>query len=103
LLPAVTRCLINGQAFEIGAGGQKSPRDFPWWQVPETLLEQLGEHSNMTLLNNLLQWLSEDRPDVFEAFSECVLRRKVANFLAQPGLPPAPQSALVAFLAAELG
>ncbi|CAI8913235.1 DUF4123 domain-containing protein [Pseudomonas sp. IT-P12] len=103
LLPAVTRCLINGQGFEIGAGVQKTPRDFPWWRVPDTLLEQLGEHSNMTLLNNLLQWLSEERPDVFEAFSESVLRRKVANFLAQPGLPPAPESALVAFLAAELG
>ncbi|MEZ1317210.1 DUF4123 domain-containing protein [Pseudomonas fluorescens] len=101
LLPAVARCLINGQAFEVGASMTKSPRIFPWWHVPETLLERLGEHSRATLLDNLLQWLSEDRPDLFEAFSECVLRQKVANFLVQPNLPLAPKSVLATFLEAQ--
>ncbi|MHC8289345.1 DUF4123 domain-containing protein [Pseudomonas sp. XS1P51] len=102
LLPVVGRCLINGQALEIGGAALKTSRVFPWWKVSETLLEQLGEQSNTTRINNLLKWLSEDRPDLYEAFSESVLRHKVAIFLEAPGLPPAPKSALVEYLITEL-
>ncbi|MDB5994540.1 MAG: hypothetical protein JWP42_1676 [Pseudomonas sp.] len=103
LMPAIGRCLINGQALEIGGDALKTSRVFPWWEVSATLLEHLSEHSNTTRLNNLLKWLSEDRPDLFEAFSESVLRHKVAIFLEDPSLPPAPKSALVDYLMAELG
>ena len=54
-------------------------------------------------MNNLLKWLSEDRPDLFEAFSESVLRHKVAIFLADARTcRHAPKSALVDYLMAEL-
>lgn len=102
LLPGVERCLINGQPLEIGGGLLKTSRVFPWWEVSATLLEQLAEQSNSTLVSNLLKWLSEDRPDLFEAFSEDVLRHKVAIFLKGPDLPPAPKSALVDYLISEL-
>lgn len=102
LLPVVKRCLINGQPLEIGGAAQNSPKDFPWWEVSTTLLKQLAEQSNTTRINNLLKWLSEDRPDLFEAFSEGVLRHKVAIFLEAPDLPPAPKSALVDYLITEL-
>ncbi|MHC8364866.1 DUF4123 domain-containing protein [Pseudomonas sp. ZT5P21] len=102
LLPVVGRCLINDQAIEIGGDALKTSRVFPWWEVPVALLDQLAEQSNTTRLNNLLKWLSEDRPDLFEAFSENVIRNKVANFLEAPDLPPAPKSALVDYLIAEL-
>jgi hypothetical protein len=49
-----------------------------------------------------MKWLSEDRPDLFEAFSEHVLRHKVAIFLQMPDLPQAPKQALVDYLMAEL-
>lgn len=102
LLPVVGRCLINGQPLEIGGTALPTARVFPWWKISVTLLEQLTEHSNTTRVNNLLQWLSEDRPDLFEAFSESVLRHKVAIFLEAPDLPPAPKSALVDYLITEL-
>lgn len=103
LLPVTGRCLINGCALEIGGEGLKNSQVFPWWEVPMALLDQLAEQSNATRVNNLLKWLSEDRPDLFEAFSEPVLRHKIAIFLEAPDLPPAPKSALVDYLITELG
>ncbi|MHC8356167.1 DUF4123 domain-containing protein [Pseudomonas sp. LB3P81] len=102
LLPVIGRCLINGHAVEIGGEALKTSRVFPWWEVSVALLDQLAEQSNTTRVNNLLKWLSEDRPDLFEAFSESVLRHKVVVFLGTPDLPPAPKSALVDYLIEEL-
>ncbi|MGX1183428.1 hypothetical protein AB7M29_001107 [Pseudomonas sp. F-14 TE3623] len=102
LLPLIGRCLINGQAHEIGGRALKTSLVFPWWKVPATLLEQLAAQSEITRINNLLKWLSEDRPDLLEAFSESVLRRKAGSFLEASDLPQAPKQALVDYLMAEL-
>jgi hypothetical protein len=102
LMPLIGRCLINGQAVEIGGSALKTSRVFPWWEIPGALLEQLAAQSAATRINNLLKWLSEDRPDLYEAFSDSVLRHKVAIFLEAPNLPQAPKTALVEYLMAEL-
>ncbi|RON10682.1 hypothetical protein BK659_03990 [Pseudomonas brassicacearum] len=102
LMPLIGRCLINGQALEIGGRALETSRAFPWWEIPGALLEQLAAQSAATRINNLLKWLSEDRPDLHEAFSESVLRHKVAIFLEAPDLPQAPKTALVDYLMAEL-
>ena len=102
LMPLIGRCLINGQALDIGGRALKTSRVSPWWQVPEKLLEELASQSAITRINNLLKWLSEDRPDLFEAFSDNVLRRKVASFLEAPELPQVPKQALIDYLTAEL-
>ena len=102
LMPLIGRCLINGQALDIGGCALKTSRGSPWWQVPEKLLEELASQSAITRINNLLKWLSEDRPDLFEAFSDNVLRRKVASFLEAPELPQVPKQALIDYLTAEL-
>lgn len=102
LMPVINRCLINGQPLDIGGSSLKSTRIFPWWEVSESLLEHLAQNSATTRIDNLLKWLSEDRPDLYEVFSERILRHKVANFLEAPDLPSAPKSALVDFLITEL-
>jgi hypothetical protein len=102
LMPVIGRCLINGQPLDIGGSALKTARDFPWWEVSESLLNHLATESATTHINNLLKWLSEDRPDLYEAFSESVLRHKVASFLEMPDLPQAPKSALVDYLMTEL-
>lgn len=102
LMPVIDRCLINGQPLDIGGSAMKTSRVFPWWEVSESLLEELATESATTRINNLMKWLSEDRPDLFEAFSEHVLRHKVAIFLQTPDLPQAPKQALVDYLMAEL-
>lgn len=102
LLPVIERCLINGQSVEIGGSGQGASVAFPWWEVPESLLRQLGEEDASAQINNLLQWLSEEQPGVFEAFPESVLRSKVANFLQEPDLPSVPKEELLVYLMEEL-
>ncbi|MHC8303869.1 DUF4123 domain-containing protein [Pseudomonas sp. PB3P13] len=102
LLPVIGRCLINGQSLKVGGAALSTARVFPWWEVPAILLEQLARHSNKTLVSNLIQWLSEDRPDLCEAFSPVVLTHKIALFLETPELPPVPKAALVEYLIAEL-
>jgi hypothetical protein len=102
LMPVIERCLINGQPLDIGGTALKTTKAFPWWEVPEALLKTLAVESAAARLNNLLKWLSEDRPDLFEAFSESVLRSKVSTFLQIPDLPDAPKAALVEYLVAEL-
>ena len=102
LMPVIERCLINGQPLDIGGSALKTARDFPWWEVSESLLKHLSTESATTRINNLMKWLSEDRPDLYEALSESVLRHKVATFLQAPDLPQAPKSVLVDYLMTEL-
>jgi len=102
LMPVIDRVLINGQSLDIGGSALKTSRVFPWWEVSESLLKHLANESATTRINNLLMWLSEDRPDLYEAFSASVLRHKVAIFLEIPDLPQAPKTALADYLMAEL-
>ncbi|MHC8302115.1 DUF4123 domain-containing protein [Pseudomonas sp. ZS1P83] len=102
LMPVIDRCLINGQPLEMGGSALKASRVFPWREVSESLLKHLSAESATTRINNLVKWLSEERPDLYEAFSISVLRHKVAIFLETPDLPQAPKTALVEYLMAEL-
>lgn len=102
LLPAIGRCLINGQSVEIAGSAQNTSKDFPWWEVPESLLQQLGDQDPSTQVSNVMQWLSEEQPGVFEAFPENVLSSKVANFLKAPDMPSAPKNELLAYLIEEM-
>ncbi len=98
LLPVISRCLINRQSVEIGGSALKASRVFPWWEVSDSLLQYLGAVDTSTRINNLMQWLSEEHPNLLEAFSACVLRRKVEMFLARPDLPSAPKAELLEHL-----
>jgi Domain of unknown function (DUF4123) len=101
LLPLIGRCLINGESLEVAGRATAATQAFPWWDVPKSLLERLGTNDAATRINNLLTWLSEDRPDVFEAFSETVLRRKVARFLDGSEPSGRPKQALAEYLVEE--
>ena len=69
LMPVIERCLINGQSLDIGGQALTTSRVFPWWEASESLLKQLAEESATTRINNLVKWLSEERPD----FYDCLL------------------------------
>lgn len=103
LLPVVSRCLINGQALEIVANAQRPVRTFPWWEVPTALLEAMAVHPTECLRDNLLQWLSEEHPYLFERVDERILRCKIAHFLETSGPDDAPKAPLLAYLMQELG
>lgn len=98
LLTVISRGLINGKAVEIGGRALVSGRVFPWWKVPQSVLAQTDESVRVA---NVLQWLGEEQPAVFEAFPEAVLRCKVGQFFKLSMSEDSSRSALLEFLLAE--
>ena len=80
ILPVFQRYLINGQPLTVAPTSMTQAKASPWWRVPAPLLKHLAEHSPQTLIDNLLQWLEEQRPDLYTAFTPATLRHKVAYF-----------------------
>lgn len=99
ILPVFRRYWINGQNLEVTTGPVTAAKTSPWWQVPAPLLKRLGEQSPDILIDNLLQWLEEERPDLHAAFAANTLRHKVGYFVRRPF---AGQQALVDYLQADL-
>jgi len=103
VLPVFNRYWINGQTLETGIRPVPRVREWPWWEVPKALLDQLAKKDPTTLIDNLMQWLSEERPDLYDAFPEAVLRHKVAHFVRRPNAPKALNEALLNHLTLEQG
>ncbi|WP_248751446.1 DUF4123 domain-containing protein [Pseudomonas sp. MWU15-20650] len=99
VLPVFQRYLINGQPLVVKAVPVTPAKPSPWWQVPAPLLAHLAEQSAQVLVNNLLQWLEEQRPDLYTAFTATTLRHKVAYFARRPQIS---HEALAGYLASEL-
>jgi hypothetical protein len=99
VLPVFQRYLINGQPLTVATGPVTAANTSPWWQVPASLLEHLAEQSPHVLIDNLLQWLEEQRPDLFTAFTPATLRHKVAYFARRPGVS---HEALTEYLTLEM-
>ncbi|AZF50963.1 hypothetical protein C4J85_0448 [Pseudomonas sp. R4-34-07] len=98
VLPVFQRYLINGQPLTVAAGPVTAAKASQWWRVPAALLEQLAEQSPQTLIDNLLQWLEEQRPDLYTAFTPATLQHKVTYFARGEDISHA---ALVDYLALE--
>ncbi|PNB46398.1 hypothetical protein C1X29_28010 [Pseudomonas sp. GW456-12-10-14-LB2] len=83
VLPVFERYLINGRSLEVGPRVVPKAKDWPWWEVPQTLLDLLAKKDHTTVVENLMQWLSEDCPELYFEFPEANLRRKVERFVRQ--------------------
>ena len=100
LLPVFSRYWINGCLHEVAVTTVGAAKPSPWWQVPPQVLQHLSDQSSVTLVDNLLQWLEEQRPDLHSAFAPVTLKHKVAHFVCRPGVS---HQALEAWLTSELG
>ncbi|MBV4454003.1 MULTISPECIES: DUF4123 domain-containing protein [Pseudomonas] len=100
VLPVFQRYVINGQTLTVATGPFTAAKASPWWRVPAALLEHLAEQSPQTLVGNLLQWLEEQRPDLYTAFTSATLRHKIAYFVRSREIG---HQALADYLASELG
>ena len=103
VLPVFERYLINGQALEVGTRVVPQVRDWPWWEVPKGLLEGLSKDNPATLVSNLMQWLEEDRPDLYTAWPENNLKLKITRFVRRPDAPQNLKEALINHLILEQG
>ncbi len=83
ILPVFDRYLINGLTLEVGPRKVPPAQAWPWWEVPHKLLNSLAEKDQTTVVDNLMQWLAEDCPELFFAFPESNLRHKVERFVRQ--------------------
>lgn len=99
ILPVFQRYLINGQSLAVATGPVTAAKASPWWRVPAPLLQHLAEQSPQTLIDNLLQWLEEQRPDLYTAFMPTTLQHKVAYFARRQALS---HQGLADYLASEL-
>lgn len=81
VMPMFERYLINGQALEVGTRVVPKAKDWPWWEVPKELLDGLTKENPSTVIDNLMQWLREDCPELYFAFPENNLQRKVERFV----------------------
>lgn len=99
VLPVFQRYLINGQPLSVATGPVTAAKTSPWWQIPASLLEHLAKQSPHVLIDNLLQWLEEQRPDLYAACTPTTLQHKVAYFARTPSVS---HEALTDYLASEL-
>ncbi|QXH44767.1 DUF4123 domain-containing protein [Pseudomonas xanthosomatis] len=81
LLPVFIRYWVNGQPRDGHALPHQGPQPYPWWEVPQALLDHLTQQDPSTLIDNLLQTLREDHADLYFAQPEANLRLKVAQFV----------------------
>ncbi|MFC6339060.1 DUF4123 domain-containing protein [Pseudomonas sp. CCM 7891] len=98
VLPVFRRYLVNGQPLVVEAGPVTAAKACPWWKMPPSLLAYLGEQSPDTLIDNLLQWLEEERAQLHTTFAPATLRHKVAYFTRRQD---GSQQALAAYLGSE--
>nr|WP_189684807.1 DUF4123 domain-containing protein [Pseudomonas sp. SWRI99] len=103
VLPVFERYLINGQPLKVGTRVVPKVRDWPWWEVPKGLLEGLSKDNPATLVSNLMQWLEEDRPDLYNAWPENNLKLKITRFVRRPDAPQNLKEALINHLILEQG
>lgn len=103
LLPVINRCLINARSFELVGNPRRPARTFPWWEVPVALLDAMTEAPTNCLVDNLLTWLGQEHPSLWERVDHRILRRKIAYFLERSERVVAPKAPLQAYLLRELG
>lgn len=103
VLPVFNRYLINGKSLEIGRRAMPPAKDWPWWEVPQKLLDSLAKQNPSALIGNLMQWLEEERPDIYAAYPESNLKLKVARFVRRPDAPKNLNEALLNHLILEQG
>ena len=99
ILPVFQRYLINGQPLSVTTGPVTAAKASPWWRVPVALLEHLAGQSPRTLIDNLMQGLEEQRPDLHAAFTPATLQHKVAYFARSSAIS---HEALAEYVASEL-
>lgn len=87
VLPVFERYWINGTALNNGGGIMRDALPYPWWEVPQALLDQLNSEDPSTLVDNLMQWLREEHSPLYFALPESNLRLKVEHFVKRAATP----------------
>jgi hypothetical protein len=101
MLPVFERYLINGKCLEINARKVPAVKDWPWWEVPKELSDALTEQTPSTLMDGLMQWLEEERLDLYSAWPTDNLRLKVCRCVRREKVQGTLQATLLSELILE--
>ncbi|PAU60436.1 hypothetical protein BZL41_15535, partial [Pseudomonas sp. PIC25] len=101
LLPVFERYWINGSDLTVELPVLGTSQPYPWWDVPPDLLAQLRAENPAPLVDNLMQWLQEETPDLYLAWPEQNLRLKVDHFVRRHGTSSSLQNDLLDYLIQE--
>lgn len=104
VLPVFDRYWINGQPVAIGQGAARPAQSFPWWEVPQNLLNTLADKDLTNVINNLMLWLKETRAELYFSTPESVVRQKVEHFVTfSDASQDVDNQRFIAYIQQELG
>ena len=104
VLPVFDRYWVNGQSVVTGQGPIRPALPFPWWEVPQNLLNSLADKDASTVIDNLMQWLKETHTHLYFSTPELSLRQKVEHCVRlEPSSSTHISEHLLAHLQQEIG
>lgn len=101
MLPVFERYLINGDCLAIAPRKVPAVKDWPWWEVPKKLSDALAEQNPSALVDDLMQWLEEERLDLYTAWPTDNLRSKVSRYASRAKVRKALRATLLNELTVE--
>ncbi|AYN92854.1 DUF4123 domain-containing protein [Pseudomonas sp. LTJR-52] len=81
ILPCFDQYWVNQFNASITPSTYQIARTYPWWNVPQTVLDALHENDASTLIDNLMQHIQENHPDIYFKFPEINLLQKIKRFV----------------------
>lgn len=83
VLPAFPFYWVNGEFFTVHIPATAEAKAFPWWEVPQGLIDSMLQSSTKPLLESALEVLAEEYPDEFLLFNQPTLKRKIERIFGQ--------------------
>ena len=82
MLPAFPFYWVNGEFFTVHIPATAEAKSFPWWNVPQGLIDRLLQENTKPILGNVLQVLREEHPELYWQFDEAILRMKIERVIS---------------------
>ncbi|MFC6476091.1 DUF4123 domain-containing protein [Pseudomonas asuensis] len=98
VLPCFDQYWINQFNASIASNTYQTARTYPWWSVPQAVLDALHENDASTLIDNLMQHIQENHPDIYFKFPEINLLQKIKRFVQRQGTDMDDTAQLIAQL-----
>ncbi|MCO6538099.1 MAG: DUF4123 domain-containing protein [Gilliamella sp.] len=83
VLPAFAFYWINHQSHVVHVPFEQTVQTSPWWQVPKGLIDSISKKNQTPLINNIIQLLQHDYPEIYFRFDEDILYKKLTYLISK--------------------
>ncbi|MCO6540647.1 MAG: DUF4123 domain-containing protein, partial [Gilliamella sp.] len=83
VLPAFAFYWINHQSHVVHVPFEQAVQTSPWWQVPKGLIDSISKKNQTPLINNIIQLLQHDYPEIYFRFDEDILYKKLTYLISK--------------------